>query len=286
MTILIVLLIYLIPRLIGELNRLTILMPRYIGQLRALYLTVEERLNNVSWSEEFNHTIQNIFQQLDIFPQLTEKIQILTQGIISKLSGTIIIIVKAIFNFVLSIIVSFYFLKDREVMQTKFAQTVPKKYHKQVFHFLRDVNDVLSAFIRGQLTVCLIIGVVTFIGLTIMGIDFALLIAIIAGVTNLIPYFGPVIGAIPGIVVGAMQSPWMSLKVLIFFVVVQQIDGNIITPKIVGDKVGFHPVLVILVLLIGGQWKGVLGMLLAIPVAAVIKVTLRHVGMLVTKKYE
>lgn len=285
-TALTLLIIYLVPRLIEELNRLTILLPRYTSQFQSLYLAAEEKLNNISWSEEVNQTIQRIYRQFDIFPQLTEKIQKLTQGIIGKLSGMLITIVKTIFNLVLAIILSFYLLKDLDKIKTRFTQILSPQYHKQVFHYLRDVNEVLAAFVRGQLIVCAIIGIVTFIGLTIMRIEFALLIAIVAGITNLIPYFGPIIGAIPGIIVGAMQSPWLGLKVLIFFVVVQQIDGNIVTPKIVGGKVGFHPVLVIFILLLGERWKGILGMLFAIPVAGVIKVTLRHIGILVTKNNE
>ncbi|HHV72762.1 MAG TPA: AI-2E family transporter [Clostridia bacterium] len=276
--------IWLIPRLISELNKLTILFPRYVAQIHDFYLNAEQNINNMSLPEGASEIIQNAFKQLNILPQLVEKFQTMLQNLIGGISNFVITFIKGIFNFVMALILSFYFLKDVEKFKAKLVQIVPPKYTKQIFHLFRDINDVLAAFIRGRLTVCLIIGLITFLGLTILGVDFALLFGVIAAVTELIPYFGPIIGSIPPIIVAALQSPWLALKTLVLFVVIQQAEGNIITPKIVGTNVGFHPALVIFVLLVGGQWKGVIGMLLAIPIAAIIKVVLKHIALLMTDR--
>jgi predicted PurR-regulated permease PerM len=130
----------------------------------------------------------------------------------------------------------------------------------------------LGSFIRGYFLVAAIVGGLTAIAMALLGLEFALMLGIFAGLAELIPYFGPVIGAVPAIGLAVLQSKWLAAKVALAFFVIHQLEGNIISPKILGDKVGLHPLMVIFSLMAGGELYGLAGMLLAVPVAAVLRV--------------
>ncbi|HNU81001.1 MAG TPA: AI-2E family transporter, partial [Bacillota bacterium] len=130
-------------------------------------------------------------------------------------------------------------------------------------------------FIRGQLLAALIVGILSSIGLSIIRLDFAILIGMTAGIANIIPYFGPILGSVPAVIVGLLSgNPVKALLAIIVLVAVQQIDGTLISPRIVGSSVGLHPVFVMLSMIIGGSYLGLLGMLIAVPIAAIIKMFL------------
>ncbi len=153
-----------------------------------------------------------------------------------------------------------------------------KRLNKTIF----EINDIISKFIRGQLLDGLIVGLISSIGLSIIGLDFAILIGITAGIANVIPYVGPLIGCIPAIIVGILSpNPIMALWAVLLLLAVQQLDSAVISPKIVGDSMGLHPIFVIMAIIIGGNLAGILGMLLSVPVAGIIKLFLMKV---VTKR--
>ena len=137
---------------------------------------------------------------------------------------------------------------------------------------LYDIDMVFSRFLRGQLLDALIVAIVTSIVLTIIRLDFAVLLGCFAGITNIIPYFGPIFGAIPAIIVALLSGGFSkAIVTLIAFIVIQQIDGNFIYPKVVGSSTGLHPLFVLLAVTFGGYFWGILGMILAVPIAACIK---------------
>lgn len=154
---------------------------------------------------------------------------------------------------------------------------VPEKYEDDVSRLFHEMDKVFNEFIRGRLIVGAFVGIATTIVLLILKVDFALLIGIFSGLMDIIPYFGPVLGIIPGVVFAFLQKPIKALWVIILFIVIQQIENNIISPKVVGESVGIHPITVILVLIIGGSMFGILGMLLAVPFAAIFKIVLLFV---------
>lgn len=184
-----------------------------------------------------------------------------------------------ILNFVLGIVVSFYLLNDRDFFLRLWRKTLhmllPLKQSAWVKEFLSDVNGVVSRFLRGQLLDGLIVAVLSCIGLSLIKLQFAVFIGIFAGVSNIIPYFGPVIGMIPaaivGISTGGLEKALMSVLVLFL---IQQLDSTIISPKVVGTSTGLHPVFVLLSVAVGGYYFGILGMLLAVPTTAIVKLFL------------
>jgi predicted PurR-regulated permease PerM len=196
-----------------------------------------------------------------------------TEGILSFLSG----FGGSLLNLVLGMVVSIYLLKDKDFFLRLWRKSLhlilPMKANAVVTETLSDINEVVSQFLRGQLLDALIIAVLSSIGLSIIGLDFALFIGCFAGMCNIIPYFGPIISMIPAGLVGLLTGgPKQALFALLVLIIIQQIDSNIIYPRVVGSSIGLHPLFVLISVTVGGYYGGILGMILAVPIAAIIKV--------------
>ncbi len=174
-------------------------------------------------------------------------------------------------------IVTFFLLADGHLIQKFLLQLIPNSYFEMSVLLVHKVTSALKYFIRGQLIDAAAVGVMTSIGLAIIGLPYFLVIGMIAGLGNLIPYLGPIIGFIPALLVIIMSSGglalWPVLKIIIVFVTVQFIEGTFVYPIAVGKSVNLHPLVVIIGVTIGGQLAGVLGMLIAIPIISIVKVT-------------
>lgn len=178
---------------------------------------------------------------------------------------------------VIGIIISIYLMKDKHFfigLWRKFLHlTLPQKRNAVLTETLSEINGVLSKFIRGALLDALIIAILSSIGLSVMGLEAAVFIGIFAGIANVIPYFGPVLGMIPAFLMGfCTDGFWHGVLAVAILIVIQQIDANIIYPKIVGSSTGLHPLMVLLAVSIFGYFGGILGMLLAVPAAGVIQI--------------
>ncbi len=181
-------------------------------------------------------------------------------------------------NIVLLPVLTFFFLRDWDLLVERVATLVPRDHAPTVTRLARESSDVLGGFLRGQLLVMLILGVMYGVGLWLVGLDLGLLIGIIAGLFTFVPYLGPASGIILGVIVALVQyGDWPHVAgVLAVFGIGQVIESYWLTPKLVGDRIGLHPVAVIFAVLAGGQLFGFLGMLLALPVAAIANVLLRY----------
>ncbi|MEG3191793.1 AI-2E family transporter [Lysobacter sp. D1-1-M9] len=179
-------------------------------------------------------------------------------------------------NIVLLPVLAFFFLRDWDLFVARAASLVPRKYLGTVRRLAQESSDMLGGFLRGQFLVMLILGVMYAVGLWLVGLDLGILIGIIAGLLTFIPYIGPASGIIMGVIAALVQyGDWKHVAgVLAVFGVGQVIESYWLTPKLVGDRIGLHPVAVIFAVLAGGQLFGFLGMLLALPVAAVANVLL------------
>jgi len=182
--------------------------------------------------------------------------------------------ILALLGYLLTPIYLFYFLKDLPQMKGALRDLTPERHRRHLSEKIGEIHEILSAFVRGQLSVCAILAVLYSIGLYFIGIDLAIATGTLAGITFIIPYFGTVLGIVLSMALAFLKfhdflHPLLCLG---WFVLVQALEGGIITPRIVGEKVGLHPIVTILAILIGGQLFGILGMLLALPVTAVLKV--------------
>lgn len=202
----------------------------------------------------------------------------IAQSILSSVGKSGMVVVNWLMNGLLIPVVTFYLLRDWDIITARVGELIPRPYYKTVNQLATDSNSVLSSFLRGQLSVMLALGAIYTIGLWVVGIELSLLIGMGAGMVSFVPYLGTIVGMIAGVIAAFMQFGDINhvVYVLIVFGIGQVMEGFILTPWLVGDRIGLHPVAVIFSVLAGGQLFGFVGVLLGLPLAAVIMVLLRY----------
>lgn len=169
-------------------------------------------------------------------------------------------------------VLAFYFLRDWRYLGQRFWDQIPPAYRDKARQLGRDLDGVLAGFIRGQLLVAGIVGVSVGVTAQLLGLKFSFFLGFIAGLAEIIPYFGPFLGALPALLVAALSSVRSLLLMLLAIILIQQVESAVLSPVIVGQRVGLHPVVVVFALLLGGMMVGVTGLLLAVPAAGILKV--------------
>lgn len=242
--------------------------------------TISIYLNNTSFStESVKNTLDNLNSSLidSIKPYIIDSIIYLQRYIennLGNMTSYIMSIGSSIATFFIALVISIYLLKDSEYfinLWLKLYYLVFKKSNagSKITYVFKVIHEVFAKYLRGQLLEAILVGVLSAIALTIVEIDYAVVIGIIAGICNMIPYVGPIVGTILAAIMGLLSGrPIKVLYAVIAMLVVQQVDNNLLAPKIVGDSVGLHAVFTMLAILIGGNVGGLLGMLLAVPIAA------------------
>lgn len=195
------------------------------------------------------------------------------------LGGSGMALAALVANLLLIPVVTFYLLRDWDVLMARLRDLLPRDWESTVVGLAREVDEVLAAFLRGQLTVMLALAVIYSVGLWIVGLELALAVGLLAGFVSFVPYLGVVVGVVVASAAMLFQTgdPMQLLGVGAVFLVGQMLEGNVLTPWLVGDRIGLHPVAVIFAVLAGGQLFGFIGVLIALPVAAVVAVLLRHI---------
>ncbi|MDP6189292.1 MAG: AI-2E family transporter [Gammaproteobacteria bacterium] len=265
---------------------LLLALPLFFKQLQSLVALIPDMQN---W---FNTTmlpyvqthldidVQNL--QLDLLAKTVSAEWQQAGGAASQVMGYITASTLGLIGFVGSAVlvpvVSFYLLRDFDVLVAKIHDTLPRNLEPKVALWVRECDEVLGAFVRGQLLVMLALGLIYGIGLSVVGLKYAMLIGLLAGLASIVPYLGFAVGFVVAMVVALFQfdSYWGFLAVTLVFVIGQALEGMVLTPWLIGDRIGLHPVAVIFAVMAGGQLFGFTGMLLALPLAAVIMVLLRH----------
>ena len=171
---------------------------------------------------------------------------------------------------------AFYILKDFDAFERGLIAYVPRSSRQGVIRLFKDIDEALGSYIRGQFIVCVIVGFLAYIGYWLIGLPYPLLLASIVAVTNVIPYLGPFIGAAPALVRASTVSVKMMLLVVVVNTICQIVEGNVISPQVVGRTLHMHPLTIIFALLAGGELAGLVGMILAVPIFAASKVVLQH----------
>jgi len=199
-------------------------------------------------------------------------------GIMSWLSSSSMALVAVLANLVLIPVVTFYLLRDWDHLVAHVRKLLPRKWEATIVQLATDSDTVLGSFLRGQLLVMLVLGAVYSLGLWWVGLELALIIGVVAGLVSFVPYLGFIIGIVLAGVAAIMQfhEAYYLLLVGAVFGVGQALEGMLLTPLLVGDKIGLHPVAVIFAVMAGGQLFGFVGVMLALPAAAVIMVLLRY----------
>jgi predicted PurR-regulated permease PerM len=195
-------------------------------------------------------------------------------SVMGRFTRSTLAFVTSILGLIIIPVFLFYFLRDWDTLKWEALEYIPLSYREYVKDKAVKIDEILGSFIRGQLTICVILGVLYSLGLMITGIDLAVVIGMFSGLLFIVPYLGTVLGVIAASIMALLKFGlgWHFIGVLIVFGAVQLLEGTVITPKIMGEKVGLSPVIVIFSLLVGAELLGLLGMLVAVPAAAVIKV--------------
>lgn len=238
-----------------------------VSDLPSMLLAAREKtneiLNNESMRFVFNGKLE---QQLGVY--LQNLIPALSNSIIGFLGAlTSIAAVLVVIPFIL-----FYLLKDEKKFSSGISSLIPAKYRDDVGAILSETDKTLSVYITGQAIVALVLGTLMYIGYLIIGINYSLILALFALVTSFIPMFGSIIGIIPAVIVSLGNNPFMAVKVIIIMIIVQQIEGNLVSPLLIGKRLNIHPLTLILLFLVAASLYGFIGMLIAVPVYAVLKV--------------
>lgn len=260
---------------------LVYIIPQLLSTLSELNGSVSDMTDKaVSWI----NSLQDKFSYID-FSKVEEKLtglipEIISTGtdLLTSLFPTLInisvSIIKVIINLLLSIVISCYMLSDKKSLQKNLKRIIysilPVKKANVLFDNVKECNSIFTGFIVGKTIDSLIIGILCFILMSILHLDYALLLSVIVGVTNMIPYFGPFIGAIPGVLIFLVIDPVKSIIFAFMILVLQQFDGLYLGPKILGESTGLKPLWVIFGITVGGACWGVLGMFLGVPITAVI----------------
>ena len=198
--------------------------------------------------------------------------------VISTLTGLILAIVTVPF-------ILFYLLKDGEKLPRYILDLLPPRMREDTHQVMKDADKQISAYVQGQILVAMCIGFMVFIGFLIIGMKYALLLGVLAMITSVVPYLGPIIAIAPAAVIALVTSPFMLAKLAIVWTVVQLVEGKFISPQIMGKSLHIHPITIIFVLLTAGSLFGVPGVILGIPGYALLKVLVTHMYMLFKRRY-
>lgn len=193
---------------------------------------------------------------------------------VSKSGGAVFAAVISLF---LVPILTFYLLRDWDFILLHLSAVIPESQRDTILQLARETDEVLGAFLRGQLLVMAALAMIYSLGLSLVGLKFAIAIGVVSGLVSFVPYLGFVFGiALAGLTVALEPNPlWLLVGVVVTFTLAQLIEGSVLTPKLVGDRIGLHPVIVIFAVAAGGQLFGFFGILLALPIAAVLSVLVR-----------
>ena len=264
-----------VPIIVEQTQNLITALPRYIEIVKG-YL--EEYSDNayVQVVVEYVNTNLNVSK---ISERLISIATSIAQGVVSSISSTASVLVTMPF-------VLFFLLKDASQFNKFVISLLPKKFEKSVAETIDEIDDKVGSYIQGQMLVSLCIGVMLFIGYNVIGLHYAFSLATIAAFLSIVPYLGPAIAITPAMLVAASTSWVMVVKMLVVWGIVQFLEGNIISPNIMGRSMNMHPLTVIFVILIGVNISGVVGAILGIPVYSTLKVLISKLLLSIKERYD
>lgn len=258
--------LYILPQAVRQATEVTGVLPELVRQAE------------MGW----NHLLKAFHEApmpLSMRRALTDSVRggetLLTRNLRASV-GMIIGLVPGLIAVVISPVLAFYLLKDLRRIQGRFWHLLPYSWHRVVYRLGRDLDRVLSGYVRGQLLVALLVGVLAGVYCAAIGVPFSLFIGVVVGLTDVVPYVGPIVGGLPAVLLALSHGFYSALWVVGGFALIHQLEGAVLAPKIIGDAVELHPLLVVLAILVGAETAGIPGMLAAVPVGASLNVLARH----------
>lgn len=274
--------IYLMPEIKDSVLSLATQVPDYSVNMNQRIQTLFDQIPYID-SNDVTAVLNHFLQPIQ---ELSKDVPVLIETIIGNIYG----FGRATLNFVMAIFIAFYMLYEKEGFSFQASKIVyalsNKEGAERIIRNTNRIHHIFQDFIVGKAVDSLIIGILAFLGLTLMKAPFPLVLSLIIGVTNMIPYFGPFIGAIPAIVITLLIDPILAIWVGIFILILQQFDGNFLGPKILGGSLDLSPLWIILAVVVGGALMGPVGMFIGVPIFATIKTfSGEYISRLYSKKY-
>jgi len=265
---------------ISIVNVFPTLMEQFKDLVNKMPKIVDQTTNQLGLLEDWLGS-QNYVEIKDIEQKIADYAVVFIGGITGGI-GAIFSVLSNVTLIILTVpFILFYMFKDGHKFPKAMSQFLPPSLRNEAIHIAKETSETLASYIQGQTLVCIFVGIGTFIGYSIIGLPNALILGLVAAITNIIPYFGPFIGGAPAVIVAALISPKLALLVVLIILIVQQIDSNLISPYIMGKKLNIHPLTIILLLLFAGNFAGVMGMILAVPTYAICKVVVVNIARII-----
>lgn len=265
--VLLLLLGFLVQPIIKEIVHLSENIPLILKNLQQALLALEKNINdNQLYSAELQRMIEEIMQS-----SMT-----IGMNFVKKLAAFSVELFSGVIDFIVIPVLIFFLLKDYKLLADGVVSFVDARYQKKVRSILTETAQVIGSYLQGQVLVCFLVGILVLGGLLFFRIPYPFVLACLAGITEAIPIIGPILAAIPAVLLGLVVSPITALKLAFFYLMVQQVENHIIVPKVMGGSIHLHPVVVIVGLLLAGELYGVGGMMLALPVIATVRIFIKH----------
>lgn len=250
-------------------------MPSIAKELQKQAFAVRDSLLQNDFLSRFMAQNDEMFRNLTT--NITSYLGDLFGNVASSFGQVVGFVTSAVITIVVIPFMLLYMLLDGKRLPDAIVKLLPSSYEKETRHILHDMHETVRSYVNAQLLVAFFVGITSLIGLLIVGVDYAILLALFMMVTNIIPYVGPFLGAAPAVVVAFIQDPIKVVWVIVVIIIVQQIEANVISPLIQGKSLKVHPLTIIIVLLVAGNLAGIIGMLIAVPFYAVAKVVVQNI---------
>ncbi|MCX7710327.1 MAG: AI-2E family transporter [Clostridia bacterium] len=262
--------IFIVPELINNTKELVVTLPDITTGYQNMFNGILFNIQSSNWAPDIKNAV---------FREIQNGLVTLQTYILEALRKSLtklVEIVTTVMDLILAMIIAYYFIKDAAFFKEATLSLMPRAWRNWMIGTGREINGILSGFIQGQILTAMIVGTLETIGLLIVKVKYPIVLGLVGGVANIIPYFGPIIGAVPAVAVALLDSPVKAVWTAVVFIIVQQIDNAFISPKIIEGKLGLHPVTTILAVLVGGEFFGIIGMLISVPVVAILRAVIRR----------
>lgn len=254
--------VVLVPPIISEFSDFSHNLPAHLNGLKATYA------NFLSTTEQFG-LADDVIQGID-------DVGIAVSRSFAGVFATVASVVGSVVSIILILVFAFYLVIEKGNLKDMVSFAVPAKYHPHLANYFGQISDKISAWVRGQLLVGLIMGVIVYVGLSILGVKYALIIGLLAALLEFIPFVGPIISAVPAVFLGLTDSPVKAVSVMILFWVANRIENDILIPKIMKHATGLNPVITLIAVAVGFKLGGILGIILAVPTATALGVLVKN----------
>lgn len=252
--------VLLIPPMLNELKELVSNFSMIWGRVGNVFVSVQEVSAEYGIQENIQRGLASVEAGIGRF--------------VGNALGTISGFFGGLVSFVITLVLTFYIVVEEDAVKRLARAIAPSEYHAYLSGLVSRIQQKIGAWLRGELILMLIVGIFSYVGLAILGVDYALILGLIAGMAEIVPYVGPIIAAIPAVIIAFTQSPIKALFVIVLYFAIQQLENHLLVPKVMQRAVGLNPVVSIVALMVGATLGGVLGAILAIPVATALSVVI------------